>query len=250
MTVVGRTRGTRTSLRPVDLAREAGVSTQQVRNLEAAGVLPEAPRTPTGYRRYSQRHLDALLTYQALAAGHGLDVAQGVMRAVYEGEVQSALALIDASHASLHEQRRALNAAEKALEALAGEAPDSGAIPRSGMRVGDLARFLGVRTSALRVWESAGLLLPAREPGTGYRWYTATDVRDARIIQLLRQGRYLFTHIRPVLDDLRHTGGTDALRAAVAERRAALNRRARAMLAAAGRLEQFLGQPGQAPDGP
>lgn len=59
------------SLRPVDLARVAGISTQQVRNYEHDGVLPPAPRTTSGYRSYSNRHRDALLAYRALATGHG-----------------------------------------------------------------------------------------------------------------------------------------------------------------------------------
>ncbi|HEX2515201.1 MAG TPA: MerR family DNA-binding transcriptional regulator, partial [Chloroflexota bacterium] len=57
--------------RPVDLARLAGVSTQQVRNYEQAGILPPVPRTATGYRRYDARHERALLAYRALARGFG-----------------------------------------------------------------------------------------------------------------------------------------------------------------------------------
>ena len=45
-------------LRPVDLARQAGVSTQLVRNYEAAGILPPAPRSDTGYRQYGPEHVD------------------------------------------------------------------------------------------------------------------------------------------------------------------------------------------------
>jgi hypothetical protein len=37
-------------LRPVDLARRHGLSTQAIRNYEAAGILPDAERTPHGYR--------------------------------------------------------------------------------------------------------------------------------------------------------------------------------------------------------
>ena len=64
------------NLRPVDLARTASISTQQVRNYEAVGILPPAARTASGYRRYRGRHRDALLTYRALAAGHGSATAQ------------------------------------------------------------------------------------------------------------------------------------------------------------------------------
>ncbi len=72
-----------TSLRPIDLARASGVSTQQVRNLLDAGVLPPAPRTTTGYRRFDERHRRALLAYHALAEGYGPRTARAIMQAVH-----------------------------------------------------------------------------------------------------------------------------------------------------------------------
>lgn len=227
-------------LRPVDLARRAGVSTQLVRNYEALGVLPPAPRTASGYRQYDQRHLDALLTYRALAPGFGPESSRTIMRAVHDGDVALALRVVDATHAALHEQRLATDAMSEALGAAAEQfrAPEP---PRGpALLVGELARHLGVRTSALRVWEAAGLLEPARERWTNYRRYTPDQVRDARIITMLRQGRYSFDQIRPVLDGLRRTGSTEALRAAVAERRAAHDRRTRAMLHGAALLHSYL----------
>ncbi|WP_223839908.1 MerR family transcriptional regulator [Saccharopolyspora pogona] len=108
------------------------------------------------------------------------------------------------------------------------------------MHIGEVATFLGVRTSALRVWESAGLLAPAREPGTKYRMFSPIDVRDARMVKMLRQGRYLLPQIRQVLDGLRQTGSSDELRAAIAQRQAVLTQRARVMLEAAGLLHHYL----------
>lgn len=228
------------SLRPVDLARRAGVSTQLVRNYEAAGVLPPAPRTASGYRRYEQRHLDALLTYRALAPGFGAETAQTIMRAVHDGDISLALRTVDQAHAALYEQRLATDAASEALGAAAEQFLDSEPLPGPALRVGELAHQLGIRTSALRVWESAGLLTPARERGTNYRRYQPVQVRDARIIHMLRQGRYGFEQIRPVLEGLRRTGSTEALRAAVAERRAAHDRRTAAMLHGAALLHAYL----------
>jgi DNA-binding transcriptional MerR regulator len=100
--------------------------------------------------------------------------------------------------------------------------------------------LLGVRASALRVWESAVLLTPSRESVTGYRVYSAEDVRDARIIHTLRQSHYLFDRIRPVIDGLRRTGSSDDLRAALAERRASLDRRSMALLEGAARLWDYI----------
>ncbi|CAM5506773.1 hypothetical protein STENM327S_09226 [Streptomyces tendae] len=105
--------------RTVDLARAAGLSTQQVRNYEDAGVLPPAGRTDAGYRIFGERHRDALLTYRALRPGYGAVTATRVMRAVHDGDAAAALALVDAAHAALHEERMSLRAAGEALEALA-----------------------------------------------------------------------------------------------------------------------------------
>ena len=58
-------------LRPVDLARGHGLSTQAIRNYEAAGILPAAERTPHGYRTYTPRHAQALRAFLALVPGHG-----------------------------------------------------------------------------------------------------------------------------------------------------------------------------------
>jgi len=228
------------ALRPVDLAREAGVSAQLVRNYEAAGVLPPAERTESNYRRYEQEHLDALRTYRALAPGFGPETATGIMRAVHDGDVPLALRLIDASHADLHEQRVTTDAASDALGAAAEEFLDQPASSGPALRVGELAGQLAIRTSALRVWEAAGLLTPTREPGTNYRRYAPVQIRDARIIHMLRQGRYSFDQIRPVIEGLRRTGSTEALRSAIAERRAAHDRRTRAMLHGSALLHSYL----------
>lgn len=227
-------------LRPVDLARRAAVSTQLVRNYEAAGILPPAPRSDTGYRQYGPEHLSALLTYRALAPGFGAETATEIMRAVHEGDEALAYRLVDAAHAALHEQRLATDAASEALGAMAAEYVDESPANGPSLLVGELAHRLGVRTSALRVWEAAGLLAPTREPGTKYRRYGPEQVRDARVIHMLRQGRYYFEQIKPVLDGLRRTGSTEALRSAIAERRAAHDRQTKAMLYGAALLHQLI----------
>ncbi|MEU6608169.1 MerR family transcriptional regulator [Streptomyces shenzhenensis] len=219
-------------LRTVDLARAVGVSTQQIRNYEDAGVLPPAERSAAGYRSFREVHRQALLTYRSLPAGFGTAQAARIMRAVHAADVPGALALVDAAHAALHEERAALRATGEALESLAGQPPE--AVPRAGLRIGEIADLLGVRTSALRVWEDAGLLTPGRERGTRYRRYSPADVRDARLIHTLRRAHHGFGQLRPVLDDLRREGNGEALRART------LTARSRAMLAGSARLHAYL----------
>ncbi|WP_046468367.1 MerR family transcriptional regulator [Allosalinactinospora lopnorensis] len=231
---------TEAGLRPIDLARAAGLSTQQIRNYADTGILPPASRTPAGYRRFSARHRRALLTYRALTRGYGRGAAHAIMEAVHAGDLPRALTLVDAGHAALHEQRLSLQATGEALEAVAKQTPETPAPPRSEMRIGEVADYLGVRTSALRVWESAGLLAPKRDPGTGYRRFGPSDLRDARMINMLRQGRHPLPQIQPILDGLRRTGSTDALRAALTQRHAELVQQATAMLEGSSHLHHYV----------
>ncbi|MGW7435372.1 TioE family transcriptional regulator [Streptomyces sp. NPDC054849] len=109
-------------LRPVDLARGHGLSTQAVRNYEEAGILPAAGRTDHGYRTYTPLHARALGTFLALVPGHGHPTATSIMRAVNRGAVDEAFGLIDESHGQLLDDRRTLQAVERALRDLAPSA--------------------------------------------------------------------------------------------------------------------------------
>jgi DNA polymerase-3 subunit beta len=54
--------------------------------------------------------------------------------------------------------------------------------------IGELARASGLTVSALRFYDSAGVLTPALvDPVTGYRWYTDDQVRPARLVAGLRR---------------------------------------------------------------
>lgn len=228
-------------LRPIDLARAAGISTQQVRNYEELGVLPPVPRTSTGYRQFTTLHRSALMTFRVLSSGHGWRAATDILNAVHDGDESRMLALIDASHAAQQAKREAMKATEQALRDLAESDPhQSEPRPRSDMRIGDVAGRLGVHTSALRFWEDTGLLHPNRDPVTRYRIYGPTELRDARIIQLLRESEYRFPEIHTILDDLRSTRDIRELNKALVRQQEQLNERARFMLHGARLLHEYL----------
>ncbi|RBY76433.1 MerR family transcriptional regulator [Geodermatophilus sp. TF02-6] len=232
--------------RPVDLARAAGISTQQVRNDEASGVLPPVQRIPSGQRRYDERHLQALLTYRALLRGFGAPAARAVMRAVRAGDLAAALELVDAGHAELQSQRSALRATRRALEAVADEVL-ADVRAEDDMLIGQVAEALGVRPSTLRSWDAAGLVSPARTGSRGYRSYSPVDVRDARIAHQMRLAYSRLDQIRDVLCALRDSGDATAIRTVVACREAALTGRSRAMVRAAAALDGYLDGVGRPP---
>jgi DNA-binding transcriptional MerR regulator len=227
-------------LRPVDLAREHGLSAQAVRNYEEEGILPTAGRTRHGYRIYTPLHARALRAFVALVPAHGHGTATGVMRAVNAGDVDAALTLLDESHAQLLRDRETLAAVEKALRDLTSS--ETPAAPRRGEEVfiGQLARRLGVGPATLRKWERAGLLNPRRDPETGYRVYSPVDVRDARLAHQLRRGGYLLRQIAPLIEQVRHAGGVGPLEATLDGWRARLTTRGLSMLAAAAELSAYV----------
>ncbi|WP_424216631.1 MerR family transcriptional regulator (plasmid) [Streptomyces sp. BI20] len=234
--------------RAVDLGRLVGVSAQQIRVYEASGVLPAAERTASGHRRFGERHRVALLAYRALARGCGPSGAREIVRCAHTGDGPGALALLDAAHAALHAERAGAEEVGRTLTVLGAEqaahpVPDGspgGRAAGAPLSVGEVARVLGVRASALRTWEAAGLLVPGRDRA-GHRRFTSSDVREARAVLLLRRAGHRPDRIRPVLTELRAAGGaTDRLRDAVAARRAALDARSRALLEGAAHLHGLL----------
>jgi DNA-binding transcriptional MerR regulator len=222
-------------LRPIDLARRHGLSTQAVRNYEAAGILPPAERTEHGYRTYTPRHELALGTFLALAPGHGHQTATAIMQAVNRGATEDAFRLVDESHAELLDDRRTLQAVEAAVG-------DLEPVPREhgSMSVGPLSKRLGLRPATLRKWERAGVVQPPRDPHTGYRVYRAADVRDARLAHQLRRGGYPLDRIAPLIAQLRTAGGLEPVEPMLRDWRARLAARGRALLSGAVALDAYL----------
>ncbi|MEU7021665.1 MerR family transcriptional regulator [Streptomyces sp. NPDC046203] len=250
-------------LRPADIARRAGYSVQQVRNLERDGVLPPAARTATGYRVYGETHLHSALAYRALAAGVGPVEAKKIVRAFHDGPLARALALLDAAHARLAAEREELRQAREAADAIAGES--IGEVRASdAMSVSELAGALGVRPSTLRHWHAEGLVVPDRDPATspasapgpdptltsdpvhgtrgghGARRYTPAQVRDARIVHQLRRAGYRIAQLKSLVPELRSARRSADVAAGLAARDAGITARSRALLDGAAALNTVL----------
>ncbi len=208
-------------MRTIDLAREVGLSAQQVRNYEASGLLPLAERDANGFRRYTERHLAALRTVRAMmTAGYDGVGILAIMRAAHEGEIDAALALVDARHASLDRQRRQIELTQAAIGALHQGRSKSSGVRRSGsLTIGEAAKAVGVRPSALRFWEQEGLINPDRDEHSGYRQYDAREMRRLDVVVLLRRANYRFEAIRSVLDELSAGKPESSLRAVDQRRR-------------------------------
>ncbi|MFE5285523.1 TioE family transcriptional regulator [Nocardia sp. NPDC056611] len=225
-------------MRPIDLAREHGLSAQAIRNYDDAGILPPTERTDNGYRRYTPAHAQALRAFLALRAGHGHERAAEILRSCHRGDTESAYRLIDATHTALHTERGTHTDVATALDNLSATPPDP--IPGRPLTVGELAHRLGVHAATLRTWETEGILRPERDPATGYRHYRPDAVRDAEIARQLRRGGYPLARVAHFLESLHEAGGTEALTAFLTAWQQRLNARGRALLSGAAQLDAYL----------
>ncbi|WP_062432030.1 MerR family transcriptional regulator [Herbidospora daliensis] len=222
-------------LRTADVARRAGCSVQQVRNLERDGVLAPPARTPSGYRVWTESHALAAAAYVVLAAGVGPAEARDLVRVARTGPESDLLALVDRAHARLHAERRDVALARAAIAAIGAEPLDD-ARPHDAMTVSELASALGVPTSTLRYWERQGLLTPTRAGRGRARVYTPADVRDARIVHQLRLAGYRIPPLRALMPTLRGHGRASDVAAALRARDENIDARSRALLQAAAGL--------------
>ncbi|WP_305091404.1 MerR family transcriptional regulator [Prescottella sp. R16] len=217
------------------VAAATGYSVQQIRDLEALGVLAAARRGSNGYRRFSPQHVRDLHTYRDLVDAVGPVAARRTLVDVRALPDDAAAALVCSLHSGLERERARTLAARAALDAIRTEvSTDAPAVAGDDMSVGELSDALGVRASTLRFWESAGLLTPERTTtATGsVRRYPLPVIRDARIVAALRAAGYPIPAVRTIVTDLRELGDLETSRAVLDARIVEIGRRMLALLRA------------------
>lgn len=225
-------------MRPVDLAREHGLSAQAVRNYESAGALPVAERSAAGHRRYTAHHARALRAFLSLrrAVGHGASLA--LMTALHRGDLEGALSLLAGAHERLQRDRATLALVETAVGDLEQGEP-RGRSPRT-LWIGELAARLDLSPATLRHWEREGLIAPPRDRGSGHRLYPPAVVRDAELVHLLRRGGHGLAEIVRILDQVRSLGADSSVHSALAASRSRVTARGIALLEASAALAEHI----------
>lgn len=227
-------------MRTIEVARRVGCSVQHLRNLERAGAVPPATRTPSGYRTWSDLHVLAATAYRELSRAIGPTPARALLQALHRQPAANFLAMLDAAHADLARQRRDVQLARNAVAAITAEPFDAPA-PSDSMTIAELANALGTTAATLRHWEAEGLLTTGRIGAGRVRTYTPTQVRDARVAHQLRTAGYPIPQARTVLRALTDAQPThSAWEAGLALRERQINNRSRALLRASAELHQLL----------
>jgi DNA-binding transcriptional MerR regulator len=203
--------------RTSEIARAVGVHPNTVRLYEQWGFLPPAPRTPSGYRKFSAAHLDQMkLARLAMnftwLGGEVRDTARAIIFRGAAGDLGGALERAYHLRVLVQSERAQAEAAAEFLEHWAqGAAADT---TMHVLWIGGAARLLGTTTDRLRNWERNGLIRVPRDPGNGYRLYGAPEIGRLRVIRALTAARYSLMAILRMLIRL-DQGETGSLRQAL-----------------------------------
>jgi DNA-binding transcriptional MerR regulator len=198
------------------LARAVGIHPNTVRRYVDRGFLPPVQRSPSGYRRFTERHLDCLrLTRQVFcnqfpgkAIYHsGIQIIQVTV----SGDLGGALELAYRHLALVQSERAQADVAAGLLERWARGAPaDATSQP---LTIGQVARLLGVSIDIVRNWDRNGLIEVPRDPVNGYRRYGAREISRLRVIRMLSRAGYSISAILRMLIQLDRGETTDLRRA-------------------------------------
>jgi DNA-binding transcriptional MerR regulator len=176
-----------------DIAKAVGVHPNTVRLYEEWGFLPPVPRSPSGYRLFSQEHLDQMRLARAALHGQwpGQNIRQSALKLVRlsaSGDLGGALEQGYRHLALVQAERAQAEAAAELLERWAqGVATDA---TSETLPIGKAARLLGVTTDMLRNWERNGLIRVPRDPNNCYRRYGAAEIGRLRVIRVLNRAGY------------------------------------------------------------
>lgn len=181
-------------LRTSDLARAVGVHPNTVRLYADWGLIPPVERSPSGYRIFTQRHLDCIrlarTVYSAPYPGRGFRAVGNeiIQRAVAE-DWQGAL---DKAHDHLELVKSELKKAETAADVLEHWAQNMAANSphETPLAIRDVSKLLGISVDVIRNAERNGLLTVPRNSYNNYRLFRKREIERLRIIRMLTTAGY------------------------------------------------------------
>ncbi|MBN1265299.1 MAG: MerR family DNA-binding transcriptional regulator [Anaerolineales bacterium] len=202
-------------LRTSDLARAAGIHPNTVRLYVEWGLIPPVERSPSGYRLFTQHHLDCVVLartiYECDYPGRALrsfgnEIIQHAVKNDWQAALEKAHAYLCAVKAELQQADTAANVLETWAQNIQEEPvfPEPLAISRT-------AELLGVSRDMIRNWERNGLIKVPRNPDNNYRLFGKIEFERLRIIRMLARAGYSHMAILRMFLEM-DRGNTDNLK--------------------------------------
>lgn len=180
-------------LRTSDLARTVGIHPNTVRLYVDWGLLPPVERSESGYRLFTQKHLDCLrlarMIYAAEYPGRDLRASGNaiIQRAVaddWQGALEKAHEHLTSVKAELKHADTAANLLEHWAQNMAAD------FDEEPLAIREVSKLLGVSLDVIRNWERNGLIMVRRNSYNNYRLFSKRDIERLRIIRMLSHAGY------------------------------------------------------------
>ena len=189
--------------RTSEVAQMMGIHPNTVRFYEEWGWITKPVREANGYRVFNDLHI-----YQIRVARLGFEIEilqNGLRKKIVDMIKTCAKCDFDGAIRQTEEYLTQLEkermAAEEAIrivqDILQGDVHDN----QLCMKRKEVSMYLDISVDALRNWEMNGLLTIKRKQN-GYRIYTDADIRQLKIIRVLRCANYSLEAIRRMLQQL------------------------------------------------
>ncbi|WP_339149088.1 MULTISPECIES: MerR family transcriptional regulator [unclassified Sutcliffiella] len=200
--------------RPIDIARKIGVSTSALRHYEDWGIVPPVRRNEKGYRIYTELHVAYFECIRAMSPGFGMKLIRDIMPLIQRKEIAEALWMVSEVQAKLYNENKKVGKALELLEKDQMEEMEEKTPMKKKKRysISEAADAIGVANSTLRHWEKEDLIVPERDPDSGYRLYSGSDLRKLLIIRTLQNAVYSLDIVREVLAEMDHHNISEAIK--------------------------------------
>ena len=189
--------------RTSEVAKMMGIHPNTVRFYEKWGLITKPVREENGYRVFNDMHIYqiqvARLGFEIEILQNGLrkkivDMIKTCAKCDFDGAIRKTeeyLIQIEKERASAEEAIKIVK------DILHGEIHEN----QLSMKRKEVSQYLDISVDALRNWEMNGLLTIKRKQN-GYRIYTDADIRQIKIIRVLRCANYSLEAIRRMMQQL------------------------------------------------
>jgi DNA-binding transcriptional MerR regulator len=180
-------------LRTSDLARAVGIHPNTVRMYVEWGLIPPVERNQSGYRLFTQKHLDCLRLARKIYAAQypgrdlrasGNEIIQCAVADDWQGALEKTrghLVLVKAEVKHANQAATLLEHWAQNMKADSDEDP---------LEIREVSKLLGVSHDVIRNWERNGLISVPRNSYNNYRLFGKKEVERLRIIRMLSYAGY------------------------------------------------------------
>ena len=193
--------------RPIDIARKLNISTSTLRIYEDMGIIPPVKRTDSGYRIFTQIHLDYFICIRKMVKGYSLAFTGDLMKEHMKGNLNKALWMITKSQADLYtEKMRLERVALNLIKNLNYKNDNLKKDKKSLMTIKEISKITDINITTVRYWETIGLVSSVRGDGNNYRLFNEEQIKVILVIHALKYSlktKYNFYNMEMLIKELK-----------------------------------------------